>query len=85
VEVKAAMLNRDSGRPGRFRIFRKYHRELAKRGGCYVFVLYRARGRGITVEKMRSVRASDLEFDFYGAGGHRGSKQVKALPESIFN
>ena len=84
VEVKAAMLNRDSGRPGRFRIFRKYHEELARRGGCYVFVTYRASGRGIAVEMMRSVRASDLEFEFYGAGGHRGSKQVKVPPAAVF-
>jgi crotonobetainyl-CoA:carnitine CoA-transferase CaiB-like acyl-CoA transferase len=83
VEVKAAMLNRASGREGRFRIFKAPHRRLVEESGLYVFVSYRAMGRGISVKKMRSVRASDLDVDFYGAGGHRGTKQVKILPKDV--
>ncbi|ELZ03928.1 hypothetical protein C482_03634, partial [Natrialba chahannaoensis JCM 10990] len=84
VEVKAAMLNRRDGSEGRFRIFEDYHERLAEERGLYVFVPYRARGRGIQVVDMRSVDAGALRLKFYGAGGHRGSNQVKIHPRRIF-
>jgi len=84
VEIKAAMLNRSSGKGGRFRVFEEYHSRLEKADGIYVFVAYRARGRGITVCRMRSLRAEALELSFYGAGGHRDSRQIKIAPSQIF-
>jgi hypothetical protein len=78
------MLNRSSGQTGRFRIFERYHEQLVKQNGLYVFVAYRASGRGISVEATRSVEASAIKMDFYGAGGHRGSRQVKVPPSEIF-
>jgi hypothetical protein len=84
VEVKAAMLNRSDGSEGRFRVFEQYHERLADRSGLYVFVAYYARGRGIRVKAMRSVDASRLALDFYGAGGHRDSRQVKIPVNAVF-
>jgi hypothetical protein len=84
VEIKAAMLNRSSGKRGRFRIFEKYHSRLVEEGGIYVFVAYRAVGRGIRIERMKSVEADSVRASFYGAGGHRGSRQVKVPPAEIF-
>lgn len=84
VEVKATMLNRASGSPGRFRIFERYHGRLARRDGVYVFVAYRAVGRGIQVRQMRSVEAGWLDVDWYGAGGHRDSRQVKVAVSTVF-
>lgn len=84
VETKAAMLERGSGREGRFRIFEEYHKKLEQADGLYVFVAYVARGRGIQVQAMRSLASSDLNLTFYGAGGHRESRQVKIPPGRIF-
>ena len=84
VEVKAAMMNRANGETGRFRIFENYHRNPSSRGGVYVFVAYEAAGAGIRVKRMRSLSASSLSFDWYGAGGHRDSNQVKIKPSRIF-
>jgi hypothetical protein len=78
------MLNRSSGGTGRFRIFEKYHRRLVENGGIYVFVVYRASGRGIRIERMKSVKAESISADWYGAGGHRGTRQVKVPPSEIF-
>ncbi len=85
VEIKAAMLNRASGKTGRFRIFEKYHRRLYREDGVYVFVTYNAVGTGISVNRMRAVEASDVRFEFYGAGGHRASRQAKVTPNRIFS
>ena len=82
-ETKAAMLNRARGK-GRFRVFEEYHRKLEAEGGLYVFVAYEAAGRGIRVQKMRAVDASDLNLDFYGAGGHRSSRQCKIPVRAVF-
>ncbi|ELZ94891.1 hypothetical protein C440_07442 [Haloferax mucosum ATCC BAA-1512] len=84
VEIKAAMLNRASGKTGRFRVFKRYHKKLIDEGGVYVFVCYTARGRGIRIARMRTVDASCLRLKFYGAGGHRESNQAKIPPEKIF-
>ena len=82
-ETKAAMLNRARGK-GRFRVFEEYHRKLEAEGGLYVFVAYEAAGRGIRVQKMRAVDASDLNLEFYGAGGHRSSRQCKIPVRAVF-
>lgn len=84
VETKATMLNRGDGTEGRFRIFEQYHKRLVQADGLYVFVPYKARGRGIQVVDTRSVEAGNLRLNFYSAGGHRGSKQVKIHPRLIF-
>lgn len=84
VEIKAAMLNRASGQTGRFRVFEEYHRRLEQNDGIYVFVAYRAAGRGIRVEEMRTLEAESLSVDWYGAGGHRNSNQAKIPPAAIF-
>lgn len=84
VEIKAAMLNRASGQSGRFRLFEEYHRNLRRDGGIYVFVKYRAAGAGIAVENMRSVEAADVRVRWYGAGGHRDSRQTKIAVSDIF-
>jgi len=85
VETKAAMLNRKRG-AGRFRIFEEPHRRLVAEEGLYVFAAYRAVGRGLRVEKMRTVDAIALgeRLEFYGAGGHRDSRQVKIPVSSVF-
>jgi hypothetical protein len=83
VETKAAMLNRARGK-GRFRVFENYHRRLQEAGGLYVFVAYEAAGRGIRVQKMRAVEASNLNLEFYGAGGHRSSRQAKIPVRAVF-
>jgi len=85
VEVKAAMLNRASGQTGRFRLFEEAHRELAADDGIYVFVAYEASGRGIRVRRCRAVAADEIEVDWYGAGGHRDSQQVKIPPKAVFS
>jgi hypothetical protein len=77
VEIKSAMLNRASGKEGRFRIFEEYHKRLVDENGSYVFVSYRAVGRGIQIGSMRSLSARSLRIEFYGAGGHRDSNQAK--------
>jgi hypothetical protein len=84
VEIKAAMLNRASGQTGRFRLFEDYHRKLRRDGGIYVFVTYRAVGRGIAVDETRSVDAKDVQVRWYGAGGHRDSRQVKLPVHEVF-
>lgn len=85
VEIKAAMMNRAGGEEGRFRIFEKYHRRLCRNDGKYVFVAYRASGAGIQVRAMRSLAADDLRPRWYGAGGHRESRQVKIPISLIFS
>ncbi|RDZ36835.1 MULTISPECIES: hypothetical protein [unclassified Haloferax] len=85
VETKAAMLNRADGTEGRFRIFEDYHAKLVQHDGLYVFIPYLARGRGIQVVDARSVEASKLRLNFYGAGGHRESQQVKIHPHRVFS
>ena len=60
VEIKAATVQRATGRPGRFRTFREPHRRLAHADGWYAFVAYRPHGAGISVEGMKMVRARTL-------------------------
>ncbi len=81
-DVKAAMASR---RSPRFRLWEEQHRKLRQEGGGYVFVLYRAVGRGIQVQKMRSLSAQGLRLEFYGAGRHPKGRQVKVPPDRIFS
>ena len=87
VEIKAAMHKRESGSPGRFRIFEDYHDRLARADGYYVFGVYRPRGRGVEIVSMTLKRARALRLsgdDFYSAGGHRDSRQIKIPIGRIF-
>lgn len=70
-EVKAAMRQLASGEPGRFRLFEGQHEELKKRGGRYVFAVYRARGTGVQILRSRVLPARDIELDF--GPSHHGS------------
>jgi hypothetical protein len=82
VEVKAADLAREYPR---FRVFEEYHRKLQAEGGRYVFVAYRRRGSGIEVVTMTRMHASRLPASaWYGAGGHRDSKQAKIPVSRVF-
>ena len=82
VEIKSCDAGRDAPR---FRIFEKYHDRLQSEGGHYVFVLYKKRGRGITVLRMTRMHASRLPAETcYGAGGHRESRQTKLRPKTVF-
>ncbi len=84
-DVKAAMENRSSSKP-RFRLWKDQHDVLVAADGFYVFVLYRAIGRGIRVVKIRSVSARSLPSITWGTGGHRGGgSQVKIPPAAIFD
>jgi len=83
-DVKAAMSNRKSSKP-RFRLWKDQHDVLTAADGGYIFVLYLASGRGIRVQKIRSVSARSLPSITWGVGGHRGGgSQVKIPPEAIF-
>jgi len=79
-DVKAAMLSRESPR---FRLWREQHTRLKGAGGGYVFVAYVPRGTGIEVKNMKTVRASSLQLDFYGAGSHVKGQQVKVKPSRV--
>ncbi len=81
-DVKAAMASR---RSARFRLWEDQNRKLRQEGGGYVFVLYRAVGRGIQVQKMRSLNARGLRLEFYGAGNYAKGRQVKVTLEKVFN
>lgn len=84
VETKSCMLTRRDGSEGRFRIFEQYHRKLEAADGLYVFAAYVPKGSGIQVRAMRSLEAGSLRLSFYGAGGHRNSRQVKIAPARVF-
>lgn len=81
-DVKACMLSRDSAR---FRLWKEQHVQLARRRGGYVFVGYLARGSGIQVKKMRTVRASSIKADFYTSGSHAKGDQLKIPPRAVFD
>lgn len=86
VEIKAAMYRRADGSPGRFRIFEDYHDRLARADGWYCFGSYRVRGTGVEIVAMTMTRARALRLassDFYGAGGHRDSRQIKLRIDEV--
>jgi len=85
VEIKAAMQQRADGSEGRFRVFEDAHDKLHAAGGRYVFVAYRVRGRGIQVLASTMLHASQLPGStWYGAGGHRDSRQRKIAISDVF-
>ena len=72
VEVKA------SQRSSRyFRLWADEHHRLASQQGYYVFVLYRPRGTGVEIIRMKRVRASDLS-PRWSASGHAEKRQLQA-------
>jgi len=78
VEIKAAMHEHADGQPGTFKIYRKYHEQLQREGGVYVFAAYRIRGRGVQVLSHGRRRASKLPtVRWHGGGDHRGTEQAK--------
>ncbi|GGN17861.1 hypothetical protein [Halarchaeum nitratireducens] len=82
VEIKATDASRDYPR---FKVFEEYHDRLAAAGGKYVFVLYRRRGRGLTVLRMQMLPATQIPVStWYTNGGHRDSKETKIRPGDVF-
>ncbi|WP_459192094.1 hypothetical protein [Halosimplex sp. J119] len=78
VEIKSTMRTHADGQPGNFKLYERYHRQLRKANGWYVFVVYRSRGQGITVLKMKMRHSSRLPLlTWHGGGGHRNTKQAK--------
>jgi hypothetical protein len=85
VEIKGAAYRRSSGKPGRFRIFEDPHDRLKDHNGWYAFAVYRRRGRGFEVLKSKIVRADNVgPWEWYGAGGHRDSRQIKIPIDDVF-
>lgn len=86
VEIKAVASNRKGGRPDevRFKIWRDQHAGLKRTNGYYVFVLYRLQPNGITVQNSRSVRAGDIDVDWYGNTVPRGSEQAELPASQLF-
>lgn len=81
-EIKGVLLTRADPH---FRLWEDQHEYLKDHGGGYVFAAYRPAGRGIQIDRFRSVAADNLELSFYGAGHHRrGEKQAKIVPSRIF-
>lgn len=76
-DVKGAMMARSQPR---FRLWRDQHEYLEENNGGYVFASYQPRGQGVRVLAMRSVKASDVRVDWYGAGGHRHGQQQAKIP-----
>jgi len=84
-EFKATAHRHSDGNPGNFKIYRKYHAKLQQQGGMYGFAVYRRRGRGTQVIKMKAVPASKLPLiRWHGGGAHRDSKQGKLAIEDVF-
>ncbi len=84
-EIKAAMATRADGSEGRFRVFEDAHDQLAAKGGRYAFVADRPHGQGIMVLRMTSMPATNLPLSrWYGAGGHRDSRQTKLAIADVF-
>lgn len=84
-EIKAARVRYSDGREGKFRVFEEYHDKLQEAGGYYVFVVYIPRGSGIQVVNMDRRHASRLPGSvWYGAGGHRDSRQRELKVSEVF-
>ncbi len=84
-EFKATAHKHADGNPGNFKVYKKYHEKLQKNGGRYGFAVYRIRGRGCQVLKMKSVDAGNLPLlRWHGGGSHRNSKQAKIAIGDVF-
>ncbi|WP_435098484.1 hypothetical protein [Halarchaeum sp. P4] len=69
-ELKAAVVETASGRPGRFRVREHAHDQLLEHGGWYGFAVYRRVGRGIRILRYKAMPAARLPVSaWYGAGG----------------
>lgn len=81
VEIKSAMVS-----TGYFQIYQKYHEKLRQANGYYGFVVYKARGRGIRVMKMKMVRPDRLPLRtlWSPTGGHRDSEKAKLDIVEVF-
>ena len=79
-EIKGAMHRRANGRPGKFRVFRQMHRQLAEADGCYGFAVYRIRGRGIEILESRAIPARQLRGLEWSASDH-GTRNVSGRGE----
>lgn len=85
VEIKSTMVEHSDGQPGNFKLYRQYHERLVEESGRYVFVVYKPRGRGITVLKMEMRHSTRLPMlRWHGGGEHRNSKQGKLAIEDVF-
>jgi len=84
-EFKATAHRHSDGNPGNFKIYRKYHAKLQQQGGMYGFAVYRRRGRGTQVLKMKAVSASKLPLiRWHGGGAHRDTQQGKLGIQDVF-
>jgi len=84
-EFKATKYHHADGQPGNFKVYKRYHGRLVKAGGRYGFAVYRKRGTGTEVLKMKAVAASSLPMlKWHGGGSHRDTKQAKIDIDSIF-
>ncbi|MBP2250436.1 hypothetical protein J2754_000733 [Halarchaeum solikamskense] len=67
-ELKAAVVETASGRPGRFRVREHAHAQLVEHDGRYGFAVYRRVGRGIRILRYRALPADQLPVSaWYGA------------------
>lgn len=80
IEIKSALRERATGRPGRFRIFRDPHGTLSNRRGAYHFVVYRGRGSGAEIVADKTVRARRLQIEDWTPSDHE-TRQVSGRAE----
>jgi len=67
-ELKAAVVETASGRPGRFRVREHAHARLVENDGRYGFAVYRRIGRGIRILRYKAMPATRLPVSaWYGA------------------
>jgi len=76
-DAKGSMLN---GVRPTFKFWKDQHSALAKNGGGYVLVGYRARGRDAKIKWSRTIRAADLRIDnwTYPGDTHHRSHSLEA-------
>ena len=85
VEIKSAMHRHSDGQPGTFKLYDQYHEKLRAENGCYIFAVYRVRGRGLEVLQWNIRHSSQTPaLNWHGGGNHRGAKQAKIPIKSIF-
>lgn len=82
VEIKAAVRERESGRPGRFRVFRQPHEQLQQADGRYEFVVYRVRGSGAEILGIERKAARAVRISNWNRSGHStdGRELQKRIP-----
>ena len=84
-EFKATAHQHADGNPGNFKIYEEYHEKLQQQGGRYGFAVYRRRGTGTQILKVKAVKASNLPLlKWHGGGEHRDSRQAKLPIDAIF-